>query len=348
MEKSLYNEKEKLSKSIQRNIGIEILRMILCFRIVLLHYYRSKNKFILKLRENLFQVPCFFLISFYYLYSTISKKDVQKMKLRIEKLSIPYILYPIIVWSINNLMFLLIKYNRFGRLLSLKELKTHIIIGRGISGICVLWFLFNMIILTLFFFILSFLLKKQFFFYIRIIALISYLIQYSGINNSFFNQYTIKISISVGNLVETFPLAFVGFYLSSSNFYQKLLNNRMTYILYSSFFFYLISEYNIFSKLKGQASPGLKSLIVPILLFNIFYLIPFERIYPKILIIINYITRYTKGIYCMHYCIQNYVRKYLDPKATLIGCVILYIISYLISLFGFQIFQKTKIKYLFI
>ena len=116
----------------RRIIGIEILRMFLCFRIVLLHYYSLNNKYILKLKNNNYQVPCFFFISFYFLYSTISNINIDKMKLRLERLLIPYIIYPIIVWIVNNLMFKIIKFNRFNRLLSIKELIIHLIIGKGI------------------------------------------------------------------------------------------------------------------------------------------------------------------------------------------------------------------------
>ena len=80
----------KINK-VKKNQGIEILRLFLCFRIVLLHCYTSNNRFINKLRGNFFQVPCFFFMSFYFLYSTIDKKDISKMKSRLERLFIPYI-----------------------------------------------------------------------------------------------------------------------------------------------------------------------------------------------------------------------------------------------------------------
>ena len=81
-------------KKPKRLIGIEILRTFLCFRIVLLHYYSSNNNFINKLRKkNLFQVPCFFFISFYFFYPIISTKNILKMIMRLERLFIPYYIY---------------------------------------------------------------------------------------------------------------------------------------------------------------------------------------------------------------------------------------------------------------
>lgn len=85
------DENKKINNASKRIIGIEILRMFLCFRIVVLHYYSSNNKYLLKLKEHQFQVPCFFLISFYFLYQIIIRKNYQKLKLRLERLLVPYI-----------------------------------------------------------------------------------------------------------------------------------------------------------------------------------------------------------------------------------------------------------------
>ena len=184
---------DKKSKKVQRNLGIETLRMFLCFRIVLLHYYSSKNVYILEMKKNRFQVACFFFISFYFLYPTVSQKNIKKFRIRLERLLIPYLIYPIINWVINNAMFLIIKFNRYNRLLTINDLKTQIIIGRGIYGIAALWFHFNLIIFTILFFISFSLLKKHDLLFFQIAAIISYNIQYSEIN-LFIKNSVLKIS----------------------------------------------------------------------------------------------------------------------------------------------------------
>ena len=269
------------------------------------------------------------------------------MKQRLKRLLIPYIIYPIVVWISNNLLFLLFKFNRFNRILTFNELKIQFIVGRGIFGICVLWFIFNLIIISILFFIFSFFLGNHFLFCFQIFSLISYLIQYSEINYQFFNQYTIRIFFSVGNLVETLPIAIGAFSLLSINYLNKCQSKRK-YIFFSTFFFYFLSEYNIFTIIKGYASSGIRPLIISIFIFTIFYLIPFEIINSKILFFIKQITKFTQGIYCLHFVIQHYFRIYLNKEGTLIGCLILYIISYFISFIGFQITKNTNFKFLFI
>ena len=337
----------KLKKSNKRVIGIEILRMFLCFRIILLHYYSSNNEYILKLKNNQFQVPCFFFISFYFLYPIIFQRNTEKLKLRLERLLIPYIIYPIIVWIINNIMFLILKYNRFNRILTFEELKLNLILGKGIFGIGVLWFHFNLIIFTIIFFISSFFLEDFFLISFQIIAFISYSIQYSQINYEFFKHFKIYISQPIGNLVETLPLAIFAFSLYDYNTFKKLSFNRKKSIFFSLIFLYYIFNYNIFLPVTGYQSAGIKHNIVSFLLFSIFFLIPFEELNQKVLSFFQQITKYTQGIYCLHFLIQYYQKLFIDKSGTFIGCIILYIISYFFSFIGFSLFQNTKLKFLF-
>ena len=232
--------------------------------------------------------------------------------------------------------------------MKLKELNIHLIVARGIEGMGALWFIFNLLILTFIFFITSFLFKKQFLFTFQIMSLFSYIIQYTGINFRFFRQYTSKIWMSVGNLVETLPIAIGAFSFSSNNLFLLLKKRNPKIVYFCVFFFFLTSNFHVFAFLNGQASPGLKPLFNSILLFTIFYVLPFENLSSKILDIINIITKYTQGIYCLHSVSLLYMNKFIDKKRTFIGSIFLYILTYFISFIGFKLSEKTKLKYLFI
>jgi fucose 4-O-acetylase-like acetyltransferase len=341
------NENIIINHAQKRILGIEILRMFLCFRIVLLHYYSSDNKYILKLKKNHFQVPCFFFISFYFLYPIISETNFKKFKLRLERLLIPYIIYPIMVWIISNLMFLIFKFNRFNRLLTLRELILNLLVGKGIFGIGVLWFHFNLIILTALFFIFAYFLKADFLLIFQVISSISLIIQYSEINYNFFKQYKINISMPIGNLMETLTIAIFAFSSYSNNTFKLLLKDRKKNIFFSCFFLHLIYKYEIFSTLYGYSSTGIKQNISSFLLFSVFILIPFEKLNSKLIIFIHQITKYTQGIYCLHFLIQYYLKLKFDKNGSFIGVIVLYAISYFFSFIGFKTFYKTKLKFLF-
>ena len=332
----------------KRNLGIEILRMFLCFNIVIKHYYTSNNINILKLKNSRFQVPCFFFISFYFLYNIISKRDSEKLKLRLQRLLVPYTIHPIINWIINNLMFLIFKFNRYNRFLSLYDLTKQFIVGRGIYGIAVLWFIFHLIFFTLFFFIFSSLLKNHYLSISQFLAIISYRFQYLQINYYAFKKYTEVILMSVGNFIETFPVAVYAFSLSFINFHEILLKNRIKSLCFSFLFLYLLYNYNIFVDIKGFSSIGIKQIFFSTFLFSFFFVLPIEILNSKLLSIIKQLTKFTQGIYCLHFVFQYYFRLKFEKNGTFVGCMLLYIICYLVSFFGFNIFARTKLRFLFV
>ena len=72
---------------INKNYGLQILRMIMSFWVVLNHIYRTKNKMLNNLIiEHRFHVPTFIIISFYFLFNNISKRDINKIYNRLERL----------------------------------------------------------------------------------------------------------------------------------------------------------------------------------------------------------------------------------------------------------------------
>ena len=62
--KSLRRNKNGIQK--QYNLGIQLLRAILCFWVVSFHCMSRKNKFVRIILKKHFHVPIFFIISFYY------------------------------------------------------------------------------------------------------------------------------------------------------------------------------------------------------------------------------------------------------------------------------------------
>lgn len=89
-------------KKITKNLGIEILRMILAFWIVLVHCYNSSNKQGKIIYKKNFHAPTFMFLSFYYFFLLLSSKNINKIINRYERLFIPYIIWPLILFIINN------------------------------------------------------------------------------------------------------------------------------------------------------------------------------------------------------------------------------------------------------
>lgn len=336
------------SKLTRRNIGIEILRVLLSFWIILLHCYNSKNSTLLLLKQKKFHVPCFFFISFYFLFPLVSKRSISKFKLRIKKLLIPFYIFPIVIWFVNNVLFCIFHWNRFNRFLTLYELRNQLIIGRGIFGIGVLWFQFNLIIFTIIFFIMSFLFKSNFLAIFHIICIICYYLQYSGINYLFFCNYSQTITYTLGNIIETLPIAIEAFTFESIKIIERLKNHHKASKFFSFFGILFLIRYQIFTEPNGFSSKGVIYLFSSLLLFITFSSININIKNNYANRIIRQITSYTQGIYCLHFILYLNLKIIINIKDTFSTCFLLYFTTYFISFIGFKITEKTSLKYLFI
>ena len=328
------------------NYGLEILRMLMSFWIILNHLYRPRNRSI----ENIiikhrFHVPTFIIISFYFLNHNLFARKINKILDRLERLLIPYLLYPIFIYIVHFSLVYFFSFNSIN--ISLYQLLTQIIIGRPLCG--VLWFHFNLILLTIFFYIISFIFKNIFLILLQILAIISYIIQFSELNFIFFIKYNKIIKFSVGYFAETIPLAVTGLSIASLDIIKKLKKKRIETFLFSISFLFIIFKYNIFSPIKGFGKQGIIHNIGGVLFFLIFSLIPLENLNKKSLIFIKYLTSYTAGIYFLHINIYRIFRFkiYSIKQKTFLGCLFIYLISYSVSCICFNLTRNTKLKYLF-
>jgi len=330
------------------NYGLELLRMLMSFWVIMNHCYKTKNyTFYNIFFRHRFHVPTFIIISFYFLYNNLSFKNINKIKFRLEKLFLPYLIYPTIIWFISNLLYF--KYNTFKAEYCFKPLIMQFLIGRGIYG--VLWFHFNLILLTILFYIISFIFTKHYLFILQILAIISYLMQYSNLNFKFFIQYKDSIKFSVGYFAETFPLAVTGLTLASLNIMQKLEKIRFKIIFFLSIFIFILFKYKIFVIIKGFGKQGLMLNVGSLSFFILFYLLPLENIKNSLIVVfIKYITNYTAGIYFLHIIIYKFLKNYIKLviQKRILGCIIIYLVCYIICFICYKKLKNNKLKYLFI
>ena len=334
-----------LYKKAERNLGLELLRMILSYWIIVIHCLSSAT-LKRKIERHNYHVPCFVFISFYFLYKILVMRNINIIKSRFERLLIPYIVWPSIIWFTNNIIFIIFKTNRFERMLTFYDFKIQILVGRGFHG--PMWFIFSLIIFTLFFVIVSFLFKENFLFVLLIFAIISYSIQYSDFSYDFFNEFNECIRGSLGHCLATFPVSIIALAFSSINLIEIIKEHYKKSIFLSFLMIYFIYKNDIFVNLHWYY--GFKKAFMTILIFIFFAALPIQEINNKFFfLVIKTITSYTQGIYCMHLIIYYYLVNFSSiSEINFKGCLIIYLISYYISFIGFKIFGKTKLKYLFI
>ena len=259
------------------NLGLQLLKMILSFWIVMIHTSRvTKFSFFHIFFLRNFHVPTFFVMSFYFLNIHISERKIPKMKQRFERLLIPYILLPIIIWIFNNLLYIFHKSNRFGHKLTFRDLINQIIIGNIFHRI--FWYQFNLIFITLLFTIISFVFMKKYLAILHIFTLISYILQYTGYNLKLFIKYKESIKYSLGNIVEIIPFTVVGLFLGSIDIIEKLKFIRFKVIFFCFIYIYFLFKYDMFNKIFGFYYPGIIHNFGAFFLFIFFLMIPLENI----------------------------------------------------------------------
>lgn len=325
--------------------GIQILRMIFSFNIVVLHCIRNK-------RENLFiyfissyaaiyYVPTFFLISFYFSYKTFVSKNIFKLKERLLRILVPYIIWPFIFWMKN---FFLNIINGIEDNNKYKRLFYQLLLGKPVNP--VFWFHFCLIFYNILLIIIILMFNKIYKYIMTILLILILYLNYSGYTDSFINHNFSTVAISVYDLFYRIIYAFSGFYFGSIN----VLNYKFSYIskiILISFLGFIFTR-----SFKDKTNLGyIHVQLVINIIFLFTSLIPSFLLKNKIIISkIIHLASYTGGIYYLHY---EFKRKplnkiYLIKKANLFSCVFIYFICYLFCFLSFKIFKNTKFKYLFV
>ena len=324
------------------NLGIQILRFLLCFWIVIIHCSHIKKRHRKYLNRG-FHVPTFFLLSFYFYYPIISNKNIDKTISRFQRLLIPYIFWP----SIRSIL----KIKNRNEPFTLKNHCLQLLIGSPIHGI--FWFQFNLIFVSLIFAIILFAFNKDRIKIMLFIELFCYHLHLSGFIYHILN-YTRYFRNNIGSLMELIPLGVNGSILNSINF--LIIVKRFT-IFYKIFLFYILFilfRYDIFMIKRGfRCSNVSLNIISSFIIFFSFGTISFEKIKEQnyIIMIIQYITQFTGGIYYTHSIVRGFLQKYYIfsvIKGKYSYALIIYVICFFICFLGKNLFKNYKLKYLFL
>lgn len=335
------NEKNKF------NIFLALLRVYLSFDIVTSHCL-NPSKFILKYKylklliKNDFHVPIFFIMSFYLCQNLFSLKNIRKIKQRFERLIIPYLIWPIIIFIINNYIIQLNLDTSFN------NLKRQLITGHCFMR--VLWFQYDLIFTTLLFTICEFFFFKMSFFLLINLFIFSYFFQYSKLNYEIFKIYSISLKYPLGRFLEILPFSVTGYIIAFFEIKIFLIKYRKITLYLLLLLFIFIIKFQILINIKGFGYQGFYLLIASSIIFLKALILPLEKVSNKCIInIIKLIANKTTGIYFLHIIVYNYLKKFIKliKYRTFYGCIIIYIISYFICCLGIKLLGKTKFRNLF-
>lgn len=279
------------------NFGIELFRIILSFLIVVYHIHSKEKKSPLlnfSLSFLPFYTSSFFFMSFYLSFKYLASKNVITTKERLQRIAIPYIIWPIIIFLENN-VYKYIYYHH--KKYSIKDLIFQLVVGRKIND--VFWFQFNLIYISIIIIIIIFIFSKKISFHIlKLLAFLSMIIKYKNYDNVIFSKYTKAVSHSIGRLPTAFLFSINGFFLGSFNILYKIQQKQKVKILLLSvplLLCFLREHKKIFKFLLGFNFLIFNILII--ILFLFFSSLPLNFIFnEKYVFFVKKLTGFTGGI----------------------------------------------------
>lgn len=330
------------------NHGLSILKTILAFYVVKCHCLMNnsfKNKIFIYIivRNRAIHVPSFFIMSFYFNYKCFLCKDPKRKYNRLERLLIPYIFWPIIIFLFNNYIInslkIHIKY-------TFKQLIFQFIIGRGIIN--PMWFQIDLIALTFLFIVIIYVFKQSYLFLLHLLMLLSYIFQYSNYYYYVFGNLKNDFQITLNRGIMMIPFAVTGITLATLDIINYLKNYKFRTFIYSFIIFIFFDYFNVFT--NSSDYNGIKLNILSLCIIFNFSIFPYKNVKNKYIhLFIEYMTKYTAGIYYLHTIVYLYLRNYIlcIRKGTLAGVLLNYIFCYSFCQMGMTIFGNTKAKNLF-
>lgn len=332
------------------NSGIEILKILLTFLILVYHCLHGKEnvfenrllKFLLKIVPLYFST--YFVIFFYFTYSAFSSRNIIQIKQRFLRILVPYICWPIIfsVLYIISSDKVIIMNNL------LKDLFIQFLLGRRINF--VFWFQFNLLFISLIFSIILISFKKSYILIFQIMFLTAYILEYFGFVEMFFELYNEEIKRSIGRTLKMLIFAITGFFLASIRILNELKYNKIRNIFLSIISFIIIIFLKIYYS-KYYFLEGIFLILGSTCLMISFSLLPVNNITNmSMAFLIKQSTSYTAGIYYIHLKVHTYLENRLNifKEGSLRACVLIYLFCYFICFIGMKMIGKTKYKYLFI
>lgn len=324
--------KNTLSKSY--NYGFAVLKMWMCFEVVLCHFWHQENYsvFLHPFRTlTLTAVPVFALISFCLTAPSFFSVNCGVFRKRMVRLCLPQIVWSIIYWTV---------YAAAGIVSGCDEFLWQLFTGHSDALNATMWYQVVIILITVLFFAIGYPSKgKKTLAATTAIGIAALIFQYSGLNHLLFSGLRYELRYPLGRFWEMLPFASLGLILADKNIPERLKKHPLCTIVCACAMLAL-SFTGIIPTPGGFDYSGLNPILRAFGIISVACIIPFEKTPAIIQKIIRLITRYTLGIYCMHRLVEKllgisgitaWLQNFNIAGNSFAFCIIIYVISYMIS-----------------
>lgn len=326
------------------NYGLALLRALMCFEVVLCHFWTSdvpKSLIPFSMLRGL-AVPIFMFLSFFLTEHTFLNYNKIKAKKRIWRVIYPQIGWALIYWLGYTIGQLKINFG-----VTFCDLLWQMFTGHSPRLNASMWFQTVLIVLTVIYIIIfKFFEVKKGLLITYVMMFAAFVIQYTGINFKLFDSLRYELKYPLGRFCEMIPYATVGFSCAYYNVFEKAKEKRLIFIILFGVASIFLLRYSFISSASGFGYSNNNYLFLGFFVIGFAYLIPFEKLPQKLKNVLKFLTKYTLGIYCMHRIVAEFL-KILFPKIGInIDSFILCIITYIIGFFVSFLMCKIPTKFL--
>ncbi len=336
------------------NIGIEILRILMAFEVVIYHMWSSKvvgfthtplDQIVTHIFSSyyLIAVPVFTIISFSFVDFEKVVSKTSSIKSRLTRIIIPHLFY---TFFYSGILFITNNLCHIENPISLDNVKEQLTTGAG-PFVGTMWFQIALLIITFIYIIIYKFIPK---YSTECVLLLGVICFYLSYNANWINFLQLHISFplnqTLGRTVELFPMASVGVLLRKSKVMNKDngKGNLILIVALITLLYFILYTDNIFAIYHGYAYAGLSKIIIAtltILLFN------YIGQYIKLDILkkgISTISMFTMGVYGLHPIVSYFFKHTIVKNGfyTFFDCVGIYVVSTLVAF----LLSKIKIKFI--
>ena len=294
------------------NYGLAILRIWMCFEVVLDHFKNWNGAQAADLSwplRTLFRygeiaVPIFILSSFILTDIEKLSKDNDRIKHRFYRLLLPHFFWAFIYYGIYKVLDT-IKGLELEH--GISDLYWQLALGHSLNQ--TEWFQIDLIALTLMFMMIFRFCPKSLSIKITIfVGYLALLFQYSGINGAIFDNVVWPegfradyVTFPIGRFCEMVPYATLGIILCNSKVFDRVKSQWKSIVISALLLLYLLFNYQIFADVEKQYGySGLRYIALGGVSVFLFYLLPLHWLPVIIKNTISFFAKYTMAVYFMH------------------------------------------------
>lgn len=327
------------------DIAICFLRVLMSFEIVVCHFGGEPAEISVGLAPfgilHAWAVPTFLVISFMLTSKHFYARDKQWFGNRLKRLLVPQIVWAVLYYLAFKVHDYFLASKWIGGPISIL---IQIATGAHVDLCPQMWFQTVLIVLTILVFFAFYLWDggaKYILLTLTVVLLTTY---YSGYHNMIFAEMPTEVQYSYGNVSVMLPYAVIGLFLYDKREKWWPLKNYLAVggIILTVAIYILNSIFGFTENLLVHGGPAL--ICFTITFFICTMCIPFEKMNVKIKNMIVFISKYTMGIYCIHYGVGKMMPSVLHNLNMYPHDFIIAIIDFFVSLLIAILIAKIPLK----